>query len=233
MDNFKNILKITLRKLHSDLNISQDFVVSIHNEQNSWNFISKFAQFIEGFFTKILVNKLNDKDTYDTISNLPQAVRLNLANDLKLISKEQKFLFLTIAEIRNDYIHDISNIEVNLSDYLQSLKSNRKTEIYRRFKPFILDEKVISFEDFCNDCLNLVFTSCCIEIAKIHGEAEGTAAQTKHAEYRATQALKLLPRSAEDVLIMEDRWMVEDYIKEAKEVLKKAGILKPQFVPRV
>lgn len=159
-------------------------------------------------------------------------MRLNLANDLKLISKEQKFLFLTIAEIRNDYIHDISNIEFNLSDYLQSLRSSRKTEIHKRFKPFILDEKVISFEDFCNDCLNLFFTSCCIEIAKIHGETEGTAAQIKHAEYRARQALKLLPRIADNALFIEDKWMVDDYIKEAKEGLMKAGILKTQFVSK-
>lgn len=229
MDTFKKILKVSLKKLHSELNISQDFIVGIHDENNSWSFISKFAQFIEGFFTKILVQRLNEKDTYNTISNLPQIVRLNLSYDLKLISKEQKFLFLTIAEIRNDYIHDISNVEVDLSDYLQTLKAPRKTEIYKRFKPFISDKSITSFEDICVDSLNVIFTTCTLEITRIHGEIEGTEAEVKNAKHRASQALKLLPRKASDAMFMDDRWMVQDYIKEAKEVLIKAGLLTAQF----
>lgn len=152
MDTFKKILKISLRSLHSDLKISKDFIIAIHEEKNSWSFISKFAQLIEGIFTKILVQRLNEEATYNTISNLPQSVRLNLAFDLNLITKEQKFLFLTIAEIRNDYIHNISNVEVNLTDYLKTLKVDRIKEIYKRFKPFILNEEIKSHEDFVEAC---------------------------------------------------------------------------------
>lgn len=230
MDTFKNILQITLKKLHLELKISQDFIVGINDEKNSWSFISKFAQFTEGFFTKILVQHLNEKDTYGTISNLPQIARLNLACDLKLITKEQKFLFLTIAEIRNDYIHNISNIEVSLPDYLKTLKADRVKEIYKRFSHFTLGENINTKEDFIENCVNAIFTTCTLEIAKIHGKTEGNLAQIKHAQRRAEQALKLLPREAEGVLFMEDSWMVRDYIKQVKEVLIKAGVYKAQFI---
>ena len=229
MDIYKKILKISLKKLHSELQISENFIVGIHNEKNSWSFISKFAQFIEGFFTQILVERLGEKDTYETISNLPQVVRLNLAYDFKLISKEQKFLFLTIAEIRNEYIHDISNVEVSLSDYLQSLKNTRKTEIFKRFKPFIIDGEIESFDDFQTNCLDVIFTSCTLEITRLYNEIKSSNAEFKHAEFRAIQASKLLPRKADDAIFIDDKFMVQDYVKEAKEILKKAGLLKPKF----
>lgn len=229
MDTFKKILQISLKKLHSDLNISQDFIVGIHEEKNSWNLISKLAQFIEGLFTKILVQRLNEEATYNTISNLPQSVRLNLAFDLNLITKEQKFLFLTIAEIRNDYIHNISNIEVNLTDYLKTLKVDRLKEIYKRFKPFIIDEKIKSHEDFIDGCVNAIFTACCLEISRVNGDMEVYAAARKHAQFRAKQAERLLPKQADDSMYLTDTGMVQDYVKEAREILKKASLFKLQF----
>ncbi|WP_139794302.1 hypothetical protein [Chromobacterium violaceum] len=231
MDTFKKILQISLKKLHTDLNISQDFIIGIHDENNSWNFISKFAQFIEGLFTKVLVLRLNEEATYNTISNLPQSVRLSLAFDLNLITKEQKFLFLTIAEIRNDYIHKISNVEVNLSDYLKTLKADRIKEIYKRFKPFILDEKITSHEEFIEDCVNAIFAACALEISRVHGEVEGYAAERKHAEFRTKQAERLLPKQADDAMFLTDMGMVHNYVREARETLKKAGLFKLQFPP--
>lgn len=229
MDKFKKILQIALKTLHSELNISPDFISELHNEKNAWSFISKFAQFIEGFFTKILVERLNEESTYNTISNLPQSVRLNLAFDLNLITKEQKFLFLTIAEIRNDYIHNISNVEVSLSDYLKTVKADRLTEIFKRFKGFSLGEGIISKEDFIENCLTAIFTACTLEISRVHGDIKGYAANRKHAAFRATQAERLLPEEADDAMFLEDHGMVYDYVKEAKEVLKKAGLLTATF----
>lgn len=230
MDTFKEILRITLKRLHLDLKISENFIIGIHDEKNSWSFISKFAQFTEGFFTKILVRHLNEKDTYGTISNLPQIVRLNLAFDLKLITKEQKFLFLTIAEIRNDYIHNISNVEVSLPDYLKTLKADRVNQIHKRFSYFTHSKNIKTKEDFIEDCVDAIFTACTLEIAKINGKSEGNLAQTKHAQRRAEQALKLIPRQAEGSLFMEDNWMVQDYIKQAKKVLAKSRVYKAQFI---
>jgi hypothetical protein len=75
MDTFKKIAQISLKKLSSDLHVNEDFIAKIHDEENSWSFISKFAQLIEGFFTRILVQQLDEKDTYGTLSNLAQAAR--------------------------------------------------------------------------------------------------------------------------------------------------------------
>lgn len=229
MDTFKKILQINLKELHSELNISPEFFVGLHDEKNSWSFISKFAQFIEGFFTKILVQHLNEEGAYNTISNLPQSVRLNLAFDLKLITKEQKFLFLTIAEIRNDYIHNISNVEVGLSNYLKTLKEDRVKEIYKRFTPFTLDENITNKEDFVENCLNVIFTACSLEIARVYGKIKGNAAKRKHAVFRAKQAELLLPKQADDTMYITDIGMVHDYIEEAEQVLKRSGLFKVQF----
>ncbi len=229
MDAFKKIAKIHLKKLNSELHISEEFIVSIHDERNSWSFISKLAQLIEGFFTQILVQRLDEKDAYETISNLPQATRLNLAYALKIITNEQRFLFLTIAEIRNDYIHNISNAEVDLCDYFQTLKSSRRTEIHKRFKPYILDENWHTSEGFFLNCTNSIFTACIFAIARIHGEMDVYSKNRKHAEFRAKQAEQLLPKIADDAIFMEDHVMVLDFIKDAKNILKRAGLLTLKF----
>lgn len=230
MDTFKRILTISLKDIHKDLKISPDFIASIYEEKNSWSFISKFAQFIEGFFTRILVQHLDEEKTYRTVSNLPQMVRLNLAFELNLITEEQKFLFLTIAEIRNDYIHNISNIDVSLSDYLKTLKANRANEIYKRFKDFTLGENVDTKEKFVDDCVNSMFNACTLEIIIINGKIAGSIARAKHEQRRAKNALRLLPEIAEDAMFIEDGWMVHDYIAQARDVLKKAGVYKTKFI---
>lgn len=227
---FKKILPIIYNDIHSRMNVSKEFIAGIYDEENSWSFISKLAQFIEGVFTKILVQHLNDKDTYGTISNLPQAVRLNLAFDLKLITKEQKFLFLTIAEIRNDYIHNIHNVEVDLSDYLKTLKPSRTKEIYKRFSHFTLGENITSVDSFVEDCVNAIFTVCILEMARIHSKAESNFANAKHAQYRAEQALELIPLKADGAFFAEDNWMVREYVKQAKECLTKAGAFEEKFI---
>lgn len=229
MDHFKKILQNSLKKLHSELKINQEYFVELHDEKNSWSFISKFAQFIEGFFTKILVQRLKEEGAYNTISNLPQSVRLNFAFDLNLINKEQKFLFLTIAEIRNDYIHNISNVEVSLCDYLKNLKADRVKEIYNRFNNFTLGQSITNKEEFVEDCVNAIFTACSLEIVRINGTIEGYADEIKHAGFRAKQAEQLLPKQADDAIYMTDTGMVCDYVREAKKVLKKTGLFKVQF----
>lgn len=226
---FKHILDLNFKKPLSELNISQRFVSEIHEEKNSWIFVTKLAQFTESIFTQILVQRINEESTYNTISNLPQSVRLDLAFDLNLITKEQKFLFLTIAEIRNDYIHNISNFEVSLSDYLKTLRDGRIKEIYKRFKFFIRDEKIKSHEDFIKDCVNVIFTACILEILKVYSNMEGYATERKFTDMRARQAQRLLPNMADDSDYFYDYEMIDNYIKAAKNCLKSARLYLPKF----
>lgn len=231
MDIIKKILNIGLKNLNPKLGISNEFIVEIHDENNSWSFISKIAQVIEGFFTQILVQRLEEKDAYKTISNLSQAVRINLACDLKIINEQQKLFFLTIAEIRNDYIHNISNIEVTLFDYFQTLKISRKTEIYKRFKPF-LKEEISTSEEFFSNCKDLIFFAFFKEIVDIYSHLEISEASIKHAKFRARQAEQLLPKKADDAMFIEDTMMVIDFVQDAKKILKNSGLLKPKFLKK-
>ena len=80
--------------------------------------------------------------------------------------------------------------------------------------------------------MNAIFTTCTLEIARINGKIEGYAAEIKHAVFRAKQAERLLPKQADDAMYMTDTGMVHDYVREAKEVLKKAGLFKIQFPSR-
>ncbi|POZ60261.1 hypothetical protein [Chromobacterium alticapitis] len=225
MDQFKSILKVVFKKLSVDLGVAESFIVDLHDEENSWSFISKLAQLIEGVFIKVLVRRLNEPEIFNTISNLPQSVRINFAHDLKIISRDQKYLFLTVAEIRNDYIHNVSNVGLSMSDYFSSLKEARVKEIFKRFKPFILDEKILTPNNFLSDCTNQIFFVCASEISRMYGRVEGIEAERRHNSFRSEQAEKLLPKKINGTMYLEDRMVVYNYIKIAREILKKNGLL--------
>lgn len=89
----KNILKSAFRDLSKKLGATEDFIIDIHKEENSWSFTSKLAQLIEGVFTKILVQKLKEPEIYSTKNNLPHATRINLPHDFKIINKEKNYFF--------------------------------------------------------------------------------------------------------------------------------------------
>jgi hypothetical protein len=224
MSTYKKILKIAFHDLSKKLGVAEEFIIDIHDDENSWSFISKFAQLIESIFTKILAQRLNEPEIFGTISNLPQATRIALSHDLKIINKEQKLLFLTIAEIRNDYIHNISNVGVSLKDYLSGLKKPRQTEIFKRFKPFLNDKEITS-EKFIEDCKNLIFIACALEILKAYTNVEALQAERKHKNFRAEQAEELLPKRSENSLFLDDKLVICDHVSNAREILKKNGLL--------
>ena len=224
MSTYKSILKIAFRKLSNKLSVDEKFIIDIYDDEQSWSFISKLAQLLEGVFTEILVQWLNEPDAFGTISNLPQSTRIALSYDLKIINKEQKFIFLTIAEIRNDYIHNISNMGVSLNEYISGLRKSRQTEIFKRFKPFISGQEITS-EKFIEDCQNQIFIVCALEILKAHSNVEALHAKREHKNFRAEQAEKLLPKRLDNSLFIEDKLMILDYVKNARDILEKNGLL--------
>lgn len=225
MSTYKKLLKLSFRQLSKKLNIREDFILSIHEEKNSWHFISKLAQLVEGVFTKILVQRLNEPAIRDTVSNLSQATRIDLAYDLQIITKEQKLLFLTIAEIRNAYIHNIANIEIEISEYLAGLKHDRKKDIFKRFKPFLHIEKELELDSFIADSRNLIFIALSLEITRINGEVDGFEAERNHRDFRLGQGQKLLPKIKEGELYLSDRTKIYDHVESAKSILKEKGLL--------
>ncbi|MFM5257254.1 hypothetical protein ACET9N_03355 [Aeromonas veronii] len=224
MSTYKRALKIAFGNLSNKLSVDEKFIIDIYEDEQSWSFISKLAQLIEGVFTEILVQRLNEPDTFGMISNLPQSTRIALSYDLKIIDKEQKFIFLTIAEIRNDYIHNISNMGVSLNEYLSELKKPRQTEIFKRFKPFISDQEITS-EKFIEDCQKQIFIVCALEILKAHANVEALHAIRKHKNFRAKQAEKLIPKKLERSSFIEDRLMILDHVENSRDILEKNGLL--------
>lgn len=220
----KNLLKLSFSGLSKQLNVNENFIVNVYEEANSWSFISKLAQLYEGVFTALIVKRLNEPEIHGAISNLPQTTRIGLSFDLKIITKEQKLLFLTVAEIRNDYIHNISNVSVELKHYLSSLKANRQNEIFRRFQPSIKNMEVTQ-QSFIEDCKKHIFIACALEALKVYKNVDVQQAQRTHGKFRAEMGEKLLPPKAENSLFFEDKIQIIEYVNKARVCLKKNDIL--------
>lgn len=235
INNLEKMVMISTKKLCNQLEISEDFILNIYKEENSWSFISKLAQLIEGIFTKFIIIRLNEPVIYDSISAMQQATRLNLALDLELISKEQKELFLTIAEIRNSYIHNIQNVEITILNYLNSLKKDRLNQIKKRFKNISDSSKLDLFEKFFkkeelteeltnNELLNDIFMICILEILSISNKIIGLDAHRRHEQFKAQKSLKLLSKGYKNAeMYLIDKLEFIEHLDKAKEVLQAAG----------
>lgn len=224
MELYGRILRSSFSKLSKELGVTEEFIIGIYEDKYSWSFVSKLAQFIEGVFTKALVTRLNEPSIRNSISNLSQITRINLCYDLEIINKEQKLLFLTIAEIRNSYIHEISNFNVDLKEYFSQLKTTRTTEIFKRFKPFFTDVNQ-TIEEFYNNPKENIFTICTLQIQDIYTHIVGIEAERKHEAVRVRSALTLLPKRMENTMYLEDTMDVHNHTQRARKILREHSLL--------
>lgn len=228
MSTYTTLVELAFERLSKELGIPKGFVVALYEEKDSWSFISKLAQLVEAVFTRAVVDALREPLILDVISNLPQEVRINLLRKMNIIDSEQKSMFKAIAEIRNQYIHDLSNIDVPLDVYIRNLEDGARKGFFKRFKPYIVDPRM-SVSEFIRDCRSQVFDVCVMQLLTVHSTVSSINNQKDHEAFRLQQAGRLLPARKKGEMLPMDRVAVSEYVTQARDVLKREGLFVPQF----
>lgn len=228
MSTYTTLVELAFERLSKELGIPKGFVVALYEEKDSWSFISKLAQLVEAVFTRAVIDALREPLILDVISNLPQEVRINLLRKMNIIDSEQKSMFKAIAEIRNQYIHDLSNIDVPLDVYIRNLEDGARKGFFKRFKPYIVDPRM-SVSEFILECRPQVFHVCVLQLLKVHGTVSSINNQKDHEAFRLQQAGRLLPARKKGEMLPMDRVAVSEYVTQARDVLKREGLFVPQF----
>lgn len=228
MSTYTTFVELAFERLSKELGIPKGFVVALYEEKDSWSFISKLAQLVEAVFTRAVVDALREPLIIDVISNLPQEVRINLLRKMNIIDSDQKSMFKAIAEIRNQYIHDLSNVDVPLDVYIRNLEDGARKGFFKRFKPYIVDPRM-SVSEFILECRPQVFHVCVLQLLKVHGTVSSINNRKDHEAFRLQQAARLLPARKKGEMLPMDRVTVSEYVTQARDVLKREGLFVPQF----
>lgn len=230
MSDNRKFIELAFERLSKELGISKKFVVDLYAEENSWSFTSKLAQLVEGTFTHAIVEALGEPKARRVVSNMTQASRIELLRDLGYVDTKQKTLFLAVAEIRNQYIHNVSNVDRTLADYIRAQEPRDAKALYNKFRPFFVgQDKAMSLDVFIADCKVQMFYACSLQLLKVHGDVSGDKARKDHEARRLAEAGRLLPARKKGEMFPLDRLTVSSYVTQARDILKREGLFVPEF----
>jgi hypothetical protein len=173
------------RKLGVKPNFYRDLL-----ENDDWSFVIKLNALFEAACTHVISIRLGTPELLDTLAHLEFAdqkkgkVKFLLALDA--ISSEQAKILYALAKLRNDLVHDVSQVSFSMNEYIAGLDANQlksqcKLWGHGLHDSIDLDGKKVSRQQYVQARPKQAIWATCMEIlACLHVEFE-------YAEYRAAR----------------------------------------------
>lgn len=129
-----------INKIENALGLPDGFYNNLLKE-NDWSFVIKLHSLIEASVTHLLTETLHialkDYSTYINKERLERNIswlelsgkkvgKLSMANSIGLILEENRKFISSLSEIRNLFVHKISNVNLTLENYVTGLDKNQK-----------------------------------------------------------------------------------------------------------
>lgn len=144
MDDRKFLEKRIEKRVHEiekDLTIPKGFFWSLLKEDD-WSFIIKLHSLIEAAVTHLLVKEIAMPELENIFANLElsnyRTGKMVFLKDLGLLKPYHKYVQV-LSEIRNDFVHNISNVTLSLKEYLDN-KPEQKKILLKRIQNFYKEE---------------------------------------------------------------------------------------------
>lgn len=135
-----------IRQLENRLDLPDGFYQQIVNDDD-WSFVIKLNALFEAASAHALSDRLNSPEIVDALARLDLANskfgKAKLLRDLKVISKQQEAFIRALAELRNDLVHNISNVTFSFKSRLSSFDDNQIKKFAREFGYQFVDPIVI------------------------------------------------------------------------------------------
>lgn len=127
MPNNEEFLK-AISKLESNIGLKNGFFSALLKEDD-WSFVIKLHAMYEAAVTALIIDKLGQDTLEAFISRLELGDRsrgkLRIAKDLGLLDKEERKFIYSLSEIRNNFVHNVNNTQIDLKKYLNDLDKNK------------------------------------------------------------------------------------------------------------
>ena len=112
-----------LVQLSKELGLPDSFWPNLVTEDD-WSFVIKLGSLFEAATTYLLVTSLGKTELQEVFSQLPiggRAGRIAIIRALELLNKKELHFIEAFSEIRNTVVHNIENVNLKLSDFMNEL----------------------------------------------------------------------------------------------------------------
>ncbi|WP_210396207.1 hypothetical protein [Motiliproteus sediminis] len=104
-------------------------------KEDDWSFAIKISALFEAACTHTLISKLGTPELEDSFSHLDQANgrygKVKLLKCLGVLYPEQAIFLERLACLRNQFAHNISNVELTLDQLIQDMDAHQKKSFVR------------------------------------------------------------------------------------------------------
>ena len=116
-------------------------------EEDDWSFTIKMSALFEAACTHALVTKLNTPELEKSLSQLDQANssygKVKLLKCLNLIEDEQSDFLMKLANLRNNFVHNVSNVELTFETLIENMDKNQSKSFVKWVGHGIVEEAII------------------------------------------------------------------------------------------
>jgi hypothetical protein len=134
-----------IKQLEKDLALPKGFYRKLYKEDD-WSFVIKLHSLIEAAISSLIIEALGHTQLSEAISRLELSNnttgKMAFVKALNLMNEEHRRYIRKLSEIRNDFVHGISNVSIDLREYL-----NKPGKSEAATKAFCLGIEKIEFDE--------------------------------------------------------------------------------------
>jgi hypothetical protein len=123
--------------IETQLGLPAGFLLGLYTHEDDWSFVIKSHAFLEAALTHLLADHLGREDllpvfAYLETSNV-RTGKLAFVKAFDLLDKGARRFIHTLSELRNDLVHEISNVNFNFDTYVSQLNDKERKEFIGAF----------------------------------------------------------------------------------------------------
>jgi len=124
--------------IENQLGLPTGFLLYLYAHEDDWSFVIKSHAFLEAALTHLLADQLGKEDllpvfAYLETSNI-RTGKLAFVKAFDLLDKGARRFIHTLSELRNDLVHEVSNVNFNFATYVSSLSDKERKEFIGAFE---------------------------------------------------------------------------------------------------
>jgi hypothetical protein len=127
---------INYLELERELGLPKDWIITVAGEDD-WSFIIKAHALLEAAANQAIENQLNKNELSEVIARLEfsgtKTGKVHILNKLGILNSDCKRFCSKLSEIRNSFVHNIKNVELDLDDFIENLSDSEKKGIQKAF----------------------------------------------------------------------------------------------------
>ena len=126
-----------ITEIEKQLGLPVGFLRNLYDHEDDWSFVIKSHAFLEAALTHLLADHLGKEDllpvfAYLETSNV-RTGKLAFVKAFDLLDKGARRFIHTLSELRNELVHEISNVGFTFASYVSNLSDKERKEFSGAF----------------------------------------------------------------------------------------------------